>query len=90
MARHMTVHKSADHGMVGKDKLKSVSRKNRYAPIRLIQRTILPASVLCGTILLTDTRLAWQQFHSRPGSALLRRIIDVTGFSPTAVKHGGK
>jgi hypothetical protein len=33
---------------------------------------------------------AWQQFHPRPGSALLRRIIGVTGFSPAAVNRGGK
>jgi hypothetical protein len=35
-------------------------------------------------------RVAWQQFHSRPGSALLRRITGVTGFSPAAVNRGGK
>jgi hypothetical protein len=33
---------------------------------------------------------AWQQFHPRPGSALLRRIIGVTGFSSAAINHGGR
>jgi hypothetical protein len=52
MARHMTVHKTAGDGMVHKDELKRLRRKNRCGPIGLIHRTILPASVLCGTILL--------------------------------------
>jgi hypothetical protein len=91
MARHMTVHKSAGDGMVHKDKLKRMCRKNCCAPIGLIHRTILPASALCGIILLKIASwLAWQQFRSRPGSTLLRRIIGVTGFSPAAVNRGGK
>jgi hypothetical protein len=77
--------------MVDEDKLKNVRRKNRRAPSVWIHRTILPASALFGTILLnTAPWPAWQQFRSRPGSALLRRIINVTGFSSAAINHGGK
>jgi hypothetical protein len=52
----------------------------KSAPIGLICRMIFLAFVFLREKLRSARRrLAWQQFHSRPGSALLRRITGVTG-----------
>jgi hypothetical protein len=91
MARHTTLYKSADAWKLRRDELTSVTLERRCASIELIYRTIFPApGFLRNNPAQRGGRPAWQQFHSRPGSALLQRIIGVTGFSPAAVNRGGK